>query len=135
SADVLSFYTPAKFRASNAARILEQRGRLKHVDICSFDREIIAKVTEKRGLSGVRLLHPSTMYRLFDHFWFQRVPITLIEAFTSFGPLPPVELGDLRSRLPERYVSAKFYSNTSLPDTPQSQVFVASYLEELARHV
>jgi hypothetical protein len=40
------------------------------------------------------------MYRLFDHFWFQRVPITLIEAFTSFGPLPPVDLGDLRSRLP-----------------------------------
>ena len=40
------------------------------------------------------------MYRLFDHFWFQRVPVTLIEAFTPFGPLPPVELGDLRGRLP-----------------------------------
>ena len=80
----------------NEARIVEQRGRLKHVEMSSFDREIIAKVTERRGLSGVRLLHPSTMYRLFDHFWFQRVPITLVEAFTSFGPLPPVDLGDLR---------------------------------------
>jgi len=133
--DALSFYTPDEFRARNDARIIEQRGRLKHVEISSFDREIIAKVTEKRGLSGVRLLHPSTMYKLFDHFWFQRVPVTLIEAFTSFGPLPPIDIGDLRSRLPERYVVAKFYGNTALPDTPENQAFVASYLEELTRHV
>ncbi len=133
--DVLSFYSPDEFRVRNDARIVEQHGRLKHVDICSFDRDIIARVAEKRGLSGVRLLHPSTMYRLFDHFWFQRVPITLIEAFTSFAALPPVDLGDLRGRLPQRYVAAKFYSNTGLPDTPENQAFVASYLEELTRHI
>ena len=133
--DVLSFYSPEQFRVRNEARIVEQRGRLKHVDISAFDREIIAKVTEKRGLSGVRLLHPSTMYRLFDHFWFQRVPVTLIEAFTSFGPLPSVDLGELRNQLPERYVAAKFYSNTALPDTPDNRVFVASYLDELTRHI
>ena len=132
--DVLSFYSPDEFRARNEARIVEQHGRLKHVEICSFDREIVARVSEKRGLSGVRLLHPSTMYQLFDHFWFQRVPITLIEAFTSFGALPPVDVGDLRGRLPERYVAAKFYSNTALPDTPDNQAFVSSYLEELTRH-
>jgi hypothetical protein len=133
--DVLSFYSPDEFRARNDARIVEQHGRLKHVEICSFDRDIIARVSEKRGLSGVRLLHPSTMYQLFDHFWFQRVPITLIEAFTSFGALPPVDMGDLRGRLPERYVAAKFYSNTALPDTPENQAFVSSYLDELTRHV
>jgi hypothetical protein len=133
--DVLSFFSPDEFRARNEARIVEQHGRLKHVEICSFDREIIARVSAKRGLSGVRLLHPSTMYQLFDHFWFQRVPITLIEAFTSFGALPPVDMGDLRGRLPERYVAAKFYSNTALPDTPENQAFVASYLEELTRHM
>ena len=132
--DVLSFYSPDEFRSRNEARIVEQRGRLKHVEISSFDREIIAKVTEHRGLTGVRLLHPSIMYRLFDHFWFQRVPITLVEAFTSFGPLPPVDLGDLRPHLPQRYVAAKFYGNTALPDTPENHAFVASYLEELTRH-
>jgi hypothetical protein len=132
--DVLSFYSPEQFRVRNDARIVEQRGRLKHVEVSSFDREIIAKVTEKRGLSGVRLLHPSTMYRLFDHFWFQRVPVTLIEAFTSFGALPPVDPGELRNHLPPRYVAAKFYSNTALPDTPENHAFVASYLDELTRH-
>ena len=133
--DVLSFYTPDEFRTRNEGRILEQRGRMKHVEISTFDREIIAKVSEKRGLSGVRLLHPSTMYRLFDHFWFQRVPVTLVEAFSSFAPLPPVELGDLRGQLPERYVVAKFYGNTALPDTPDNQAFVSSYLEALSRHI
>jgi len=132
--DVLSFYSPDEFRMRNESRIAEQRGRLKHVEMSSFDREIVAKVSEKHGLSGVRLLHPSTMYRLFDHFWFQRVPITLIEAFTSFAALPPTDLGDLRGHLPERYVAAKFYSNTAMPDTPENQAFVASYLDELTRH-
>jgi hypothetical protein len=37
--------------------------------------------------------------------------------------------------LPERYVAAKFYGNTALPDTPENQAFVASYLEELTRYV
>jgi len=133
--DVLSFYSPDEFRARNDARIIEQRGRLKHVEICSFDREIIEKVTEKRGLSGARLLHPSAMYRLFDHFWFQRVPITLIEAFSSFGGMPPVELGALRERLPKRYVAAKFYGNVALPPTPENRQFVTSYLTDLASRV
>jgi hypothetical protein len=47
--DVLSFYSPDEFRVRNESRIAEQRGRLKHVEISSFDREIVAKVSEKRG--------------------------------------------------------------------------------------
>jgi hypothetical protein len=40
----------------------------------------------------------------------------------------------LRNHLPQRYVAAKFYSNTALPDTPENHAFVASYLDELTRH-
>ena len=60
------------------------------------------------------------MYQLFDAFWFQRAPITLVEAFTSFTPMPPSDLGALRDHLPSRYVAAKFYGNTALPDTPET---------------
>src|SRR5256885_741290 len=35
--DVLSFYSPDEFRARNDARIVEQRGRLKHVETSTFD--------------------------------------------------------------------------------------------------
>jgi hypothetical protein len=132
--DILSFYTPDEFRQRNEERIVEQRGRLKHVDMTSFDREIIAKVSDRRGLRGVRVLHPSAMYALFDPFWFQRTPITLVEAFTSFAPMPQVDLGSLRAHLPDRFVAAKFYGNTALPDTPENHAFMASYLERLTEH-
>jgi hypothetical protein len=132
--DCLSFFTPDEFRLRNDARIAEQKGRMKHLEITSFDREIIARVSERRGLRGVKILHPSMMYRLFEHFWFQRAPITLIEAFTSFAPLPPVELGTLRQHLPEKYVAAKFYGNTALPDTAENRAFMAGYLQQLTQH-
>src|SRR5262249_19833661 len=109
--DVLSFFTPDEYRMKNEQRILAQHGRQKHMDVSAFDREIIDRVSAKRGLRDAQLLHPSEMYRLFEHFWFQRAPVTLIEAFTSFAPLQPFELGSVRSQLPGRYVAAKFYGN------------------------
>jgi hypothetical protein len=41
----------------------------------------------------------------------------------------------MRSQLPERYVAAKFYGNTALPDTPDNRAFISSYLSELAQHI
>src|SRR6185436_293160 len=103
------FYTPDEFRLRNEQRITEQEGRQKHIEITSFDRDLIARVQEKRGLSGAEVLHPSQMYQLFDNFWLQRTPVTLIEAFSRFAPVPPAPPTGVRARLPERYVAAKFY--------------------------
>jgi hypothetical protein len=134
--ELLSYYTPDEFRRKNDERIARQYGRLKHLDVSPFDRDIIARVKESRGLRGAELLHPSDMYRLFEHFWFQRAPVTLIESFTNFAPLPPLpEPFALRSQLPPRYVAAKFYGNTALPDTPDNRAFVSSFLADLAQHV
>ncbi|MEQ1574641.1 MAG: hypothetical protein ABL993_10385 [Vicinamibacterales bacterium] len=132
--DVFAFYTPEEFRHENEGRIAGQRGRLKHVEVSPFDREIIRRVTDKRQLKDAQLLHPSMMYELFDHFWFQRVPLPFVEAFTKFAPLPAVDLGPLRQQLPDRYIAAKFYGNAALPESPENRAFVASYLEELTRH-
>ena len=133
--DVLSIYSPDEFRRRNEERIHAQHGRLKHLHVSGFDKEIISRVAAKRGLTGAQLLHPSEMYRLFEHFWFQRAPVTLIESFTSFGAIPPLEPWHLRGELPERYVAAKFYGNTALPDTPDNRAFIASFLAELTQHV
>ncbi len=133
--DALSFFTPDEYRVKNEERIVAQHGRQKHLHISAFDREIIDRVTAKRGLKGAKLLHPSEMYRLFEHFWFQRVPVTLIEAFSSFRPVPPLEPWAQRNQLPERYVAAKFYGNTALPDTPENRAFIAAFLAELTQHV
>ena len=133
--EILSFFTPDEFRRKNEERIAAQYGRLKHMDVSRFDREILAKVREKRGLGAVELLHPSEMYRLFEHFWFQRAPVTLIEAFTNFAALPPTGPFARRAQLPARYVAAKFYGNSALPDTPDNRAFVSGFLAELAQHI
>jgi hypothetical protein len=133
--DIFSFFTPEEFRAANERRIEAQGGRLKHVGISEFDREIVARVREKRGLAHAELLHPSQMYELFDAFWLQRVPVTLVEAFTSFSMVPDGGDDGLRALLPERYVAAKFYANSALPDSAAGREFVAGYLADLAQTI
>ena len=133
--EIFSFYTPDEFRVANERRIIEQQGRQKHIEISSFDREILARVQARRGLTGAEVLHPSLMYQLFDHFWLQRTPVTLVEAFSVFGPIPPPPPSGILAQLPDRYVAAKFYGNVALPPTPENREFVTSYLADLAQRV
>ena len=124
--DILSLFTAEEFRQRNDARVHEQKGRLKHIDLGEFDREIIERVKRARGLDKVKVLHPSLMYNLFNVFWRQQAPITLIEAFSVFRPLPKLPLGDLASHLPRDYVAVKFYANTALPDTAANRALIGA---------
>jgi hypothetical protein len=133
--EIFDFYTPAEFRQRNEQRITEQQGRQKHIEITSFDREILQRVKEKRGLQGAEVLHPSQMYQLFDNFWLQRTPVTLIEAFSRFTAIPPAPPTGVRAQLPGRYVAAKFYGNVALPPTDENRAFVVEYLTQLAQNV
>jgi hypothetical protein len=129
--DILSLFSAEEFRTRNDARIHEQKGRLKHIDLGEFDREIIERVKRARGLDKVKVLHPSLMYNLFNVFWRQQAPITLVEAFSVFRPLPKLPLGDFASHLPRDYVAVKFYANTALPDTAANRALTAQVLEDL----
>ena len=131
--DILSLYTADEFRERNDARVHEQKGRFKHVDVGEFDQEIVDRVRKARGLGKVRLLHPSLMYNLFSVFWRQQAPMTLVEAFSVFRLFPKLPLGDLAAHLPREYVAVKFYANASLPDNPTNRAFIASVLADLTR--
>jgi hypothetical protein len=133
--EIFSYFSPDEFRVHNERRIAEQQGRQKHIEISSFDREILARVQQRLGLSGAEVLHPSMMYRLFDNFWLQRTPVTLVEAFSLFSTIPPAPPSGVLAQLPERYVAAKFYGNVALPPTPENRAFVTNYLAELAQSV
>jgi hypothetical protein len=131
--DILSLYSADEFRARNEARVHEQKGRLKHIDLGEFDRDIVDRVRRARRLGKVKVLHPSLMYSLFNVFWRQQAPITLVEAFSVFRPFPKLPLGDLAAHLPRDYVAVKFYANTALPDTTGNRAFIAQALAELTR--
>jgi len=129
--DILSLYTADEFRLRNEARVHDQKGRLKHIDLGDFDREIIERVRRARGLDKVKVLHPSLMYNLFNVFWRQQAPITLVEAFSVFRPLPKLPLGELATQLPREYVAVKFYANSALPDTAANRALIAQVLADL----
>jgi len=131
--DVFDFYPPEEFLRRNEERIASQGGRLKHRDVSPFDKEIADRVARERGLGKYRLLHPSLMYRLFNSYWRQLAPISLVDHFTSYGRLPKQTLGDLASALPAEYVAVKFYANGALPDTPENRAFVAQVVGELSQ--
>jgi hypothetical protein len=131
--DILSLYSADEFRARNDVRVHEQRGRLKHIDLGEFDREIIDRIRRVRGLGKVKVLHPSLMYNLFNVFWRQQAPITLIEAFSNFRPLPKLALGDLAPHLPPEYVAVKFYANSALPDTATNNALISRTLADLTK--
>ena len=131
--DILSLFSTEEFRRRNESRVQRQQGRLKHVDVSDFDNEIVERVRQARGLDKVRTLHPSLMYNLFKLFWRQNVPMTLVEAFSVFRPLPKLPLGDLAAHLPREYVAAKFYASSALPDNARNRAFIASTLAELTR--
>ncbi|HEY6360391.1 MAG TPA: hypothetical protein VIX63_04765, partial [Vicinamibacterales bacterium] len=131
--DILSLYSADEFRARNEARVHEQKGRLKHVGLGAFDRDIVERVRKARRLGKVKVLHPSVMYNLFNVFWRQQAPVTLIEAFSVFRPFLKLPLGDLAAHLPRDYVAVKFYANSALPDTAGNRAFIAAVMTELTR--
>ena len=62
--------------------------------------------------------------------------MTLVEAFSSFDVLRPVgEPPAFLATLPSRYVAAKFYGNSALPDTGENRRFIADMLAQLTEHV
>jgi hypothetical protein len=79
------------------------------------------------------VLHPSLMYTLFNVFWRQQAPVTLIEAFSVFRAFPKLPLGDLAAHLPRDYVAVKFYANSALPDTTGNRALIAQALTALTR--
>ncbi len=131
--DVLSFYSPDQFRNKNDERARQHRGRFKHMEVSPFDLEIVDQVSAKLGLKKPLLLHPSLMYSLFNVFWRQMAPLTLIEAFTVFKRFEKQPLGDLAAHLPASYVAVKFYSNVALPDSADNRVLIAGVLNELTK--
>ena len=134
--DVFRYFSPDEFRTRNEERISEQKGVLKHVQLAGFDRAIVEQVASTHALTDYHVLHPSLMYGLFQLFWKQHQPVTLVELFTQFGLIP--ESDDdaaVRRQLPERYVVAKFYGNLGLPATPENKRFVETLLADLSASI
>ena len=116
--DILSFFGADEFRQmERGARTRAEGSAEAHRQSASSTARSSKGSAARAELGKAKMLHPSLMYNLFNVFWRQQAPITLIEAFSVFRPLPRLPLGDLAAHLPREYVAVKFYANSALPDT------------------
>ena len=71
------------------------------------------------------------MYRLFYPYWKSRASINLIESFTLFERLPPIDAPDISDKLPDDYVAVRFYYNSAFPETSENVEFVRRLLTKV----
>jgi hypothetical protein len=124
--DVFDFFTPEQLKQRNDERIAE--GQMKQRALTEFDREVVKLVKLAVERRDAELFHPMFMYRLFYPYWKSRASINLIESFSNFERLPPIDASDVTSHLPDDYVAVRFYYNSAFPQTEGNWDFVRRLL-------
>jgi hypothetical protein len=128
--DVFEQVGISDFRARNQERSTEL-GEQKQVAITGFDRELLKPVLSTLGIDIGRVLHPSTMFRLFRTYWWGHTDAGWVKRHARYRPLTAPEQADLLGRLPRDYVAVKFYYNDAFPATEPNREFAREVLGRL----
>ena len=128
--ELFDLMTPDEYAAGNAQRSAEDRGTLKQFGVSSMDQRIVADVERRLGVSNVRVLHPSFLYRLFHQFWLGHRAASFLEKRTRYRRIaaPAVALPPL----PQKFAAVKFYTAASLPPTDAVRRALQSIVLRLA---
>lgn len=132
--EIFDCLDPATFARKNQSRREAGDGSHKQLALSDLDREILALVEARLGLSGARVCHPSLMYLLFRNFWLGHRPLSHVEERTRFTRLDCPDEFDL-SGLPRDYVAVKAYTAQSLPDTPANRAILRDLVNRLAERI
>jgi hypothetical protein len=130
--DVFSYVSEQDFRVHHHER-LRERGQQKQVSGTAFERDIQARVRAAAGVRDAAVLHPSTMFELFNPFWWKHVDERWVHRHTRYVQLaaPSAATGPL----PERYAAVKFYFNDSFPDTECNRAFARHVVRQLSERM
>ena len=135
--DLYDLYDPAE--------VSDRRGALKQRTLDQFELEIFSGVKSLRGIDRADVLHPSLFYESYLRV-LKIGRLGFVEAVrqseshaeglaAKYVRLKPPDRGVLSGRLPERYVTARFYSRPSLPDTPSNRAFAGRTIAALSEHL
>lgn len=129
--DVFDLMTHDEFREALHERWAE-RGGQKQSDWTRLDKQLLAGLEVTVGLEQYDVVHPSTMYRLFNYLWRDRMPLAMFRERTVYRPLTPPALSPaLAERLPDSYVAVRFYYRPSFPDNAGNREFISRLLTHL----
>jgi hypothetical protein len=125
--DIFDYLTPEEFRQRHDERVAAN-GEQKQTQVLAFERQVLRELT--RDVHSRAMLHPSTMYGLFNPFWWGHVQEEWVHRFAKYRSLAaPVVDGFTPPASP--YTAVKFYFNECFPDTHENRGFVRRTLQML----
>ena len=126
--DIFDYLTPEEFRRRHDERVAAN-GEQKQRRVLSFEHDLLREVT--RDVRSSSILHPSSMFSLFNPFWWGHVGDEWVHRRTRFcGLRAPEAAGVVVPREP--YTVVKFYFNECFPATERARAFVRETLRSLA---
>jgi hypothetical protein len=126
--EIFEYLTPENYRQRHDERVAAN-GEQKQRRALAFEHELLRQLTS--DVHNRTMLHPSTMYGLFNAFWWGHVDESWVHRHACYRRLnpPPVAAGVVPC---DRYVAVKFYFNDCFPPTDENRAFVRATLERLA---
>ena len=135
--DIFDYLTPEEFRQRHDERVAAN-GEQKQTQVLAFERQLLRGLTT--DVHSRSMLHPSTMYRLFNPFWWGHVQEEWVHRFTTYAPLAlgngaagvgAGNVGAAFRRPSSPYTAVKFYFNDCFPDTRENRAFARRTLQVL----
>ncbi len=124
--DIFDYLTPEDFRRRHDERVAAN-GEQKQTQVLAFERQVLRELTT--DVQSRSMLHPSTMYGLFNPFWWGHVDEAWVHRFASYARLtsPPAGI-DVPA---QPYTAVKFYFNDCFPETEENRAFVQRTMQSL----
>jgi hypothetical protein len=125
--DIFDYLTPEEFRCRHDERVAAN-GEQKQTQVLAFERLVLRELT--KDVHSRSMLHPSTMYGLFNPFWWGHVDEEWVRRFAKYDRLT-ADAGVAFERPERPYTAVKFYFNDCFPDTRENRAFVRRTLQTL----
>jgi len=126
--ETFDYLTPEEFRRRHDERVTAN-GEQKQTQVLAFERELLRELTT--DVYDRSMLHPSSMYALFNPFWWGHVDESWVHAHAAYARLAPDAAAPFVR--PDRpYTAVKFYFNDCFPPTDENRAFVRRTLQTLA---
>jgi len=125
--DIFDQLPPAEYRLKHDERVAAN-GEQKQRKVLAFEHDLLRQLT--RDIRSRTMLHPSTMYELFNPFWWMHTDDQWVLNYVRYRRL---EAGAANIDLPTQpYTAVKFYFNDCFPPTDENRAFVRRTVEQLA---
>jgi hypothetical protein len=126
--EIFDYLTPEEFRRRHDQRVAAN-GEQKQTRVLAFEHELLRELTQ--DVDRRTMLHPSSMYGLFNPYWWGHVDEAWVHRRARYHALPSQVKGALD--LPSQpYTAVKFYFNDCFPETERNRQFVHDTLAALS---